>query len=155
MVFILLGRTALPFVPKGLLSAWFTSFIVALIALMSLSLPCRIIIIDKWSRSLSAGHHRNPPRDEITSVRRGRPADAAVHYRSGGCGFFGYYGHFIDLRRLERVRLYASGVAQFRRDRRHLRDRLHVSCAEADHRLFSAELTPPGGNRPEDDEEPK
>ena len=26
----------------------------------------------------------------------------------GGCGFFGYYGHFFDLKHFERVRIYAS-----------------------------------------------
>ena len=26
----------------------------------------------------------------------------------GGCGFFGYYGHFFDLKNFERVRVYAS-----------------------------------------------
>ena len=69
----------------------------------------------------------------------------------GGCGFFGYYGHFIDLRRLERVRLYASEWRNFVEITDIYEDRLYVSCADAD-RLV-AELTPPGGNRPDEDAE--
>lgn len=49
-------------------------------------------------------------RDEIASVRRVDPKRMKWFLPIfGGCGFFGYYGHFIDLRRLDRVRLYASG----------------------------------------------
>ena len=69
----------------------------------------------------------------------------------GGCGFFGYYGHFIDLRRLDRVRLYASEWRNFVEITDIYEDRLYVSCADAD-RLV-AELTPPGGNRPDEDAE--
>jgi len=93
-------------------------------------------------------------RDEIASVRRvdARRMQWFVPI-FGGCGFFGYYGHFIDLRRLERVRLYASEWRNFVEIVDIYEDRLYVSCADAD-RLV-AELTPPGGNRPdeEDDED--
>ena len=70
----------------------------------------------------------------------------------GGCGFFGYYGHFLDLRRFERVKLYASEWKNFVEITDIYEDRLYVSCSDAD-RLVE-ELMPPGGNRPaEDDEE--
>lgn len=72
----------------------------------------------------------------------------------GGCGFFGYYGHFIDLRRFDRVRLYASEWKNFVEITDIYEERLYVSCTEAD--KLVAQLTPPGGNRTEedDDEEP-
>ena len=115
IVFVLLGGLLYHLYEGGYLSAWFTSFIVALVALMSLS-------IMKWFLPIF-----------------------------GGCGFFGYYGHFIDLRRLDRVRLYASEWRNFVEITDIYEDRLYVSCADAD-RLV-AELTPPGGNRPDEDAE--
>ena len=47
VVFILLGGLLYHLYEGGYLSAWFTSFIVALIALMSLSIPRRIVVSDK------------------------------------------------------------------------------------------------------------
>ena len=89
-------------------------------------------------------------RDEIASVRRVEPKRMKWFLPIfGGCGFFGYYGHFIDLRRLDRVRLYASEWRNFVEITDIYEDRLYVSCADAD-RLV-AELPPPGGNRPDED----
>ena len=127
VVFVLLGWLLYHLYEGGYLSAWFTSFIVALIALMSLSIPRRIVVTD-----------------EKVEVR------CLLDF--GGCGFFGYYGHFLDLRRFERVRLYASEWKNFVEITDIYEDRLYVSCSDAD-RLVE-ELMPPGGNRPaEDDEE--
>ena len=92
-------------------------------------------------------------RDEIASVRRVDPRRMKWFFPVfGGCGFFGYYGHFLDLRRFERVKLYASEWKNFVEITDIYEDRLYVSCSDAD-RLVE-ELMPPGGNRPaEDDEE--
>ena len=135
IVFVLLGGLLYHLYEGGYLSAWFTSFIVALVALMSLSIPRKIVVSD-----------------EIASVRRVDPKRMKWFLPIfGGCGFFGYYGHFIDLRRLDRVRLYASEWRNFVEITDIYEDRLYVSCADAD-RLV-AELTPPGGNRPDEDAE--
>ena len=50
VVFVLLGWLLYHLYEGGYLSAWFTSFIVALIALMSLSIPRRIVVTDERSR---------------------------------------------------------------------------------------------------------
>lgn len=47
VVFVLLGWLLYHLYEGGYLSAWFTSFIVALIALMSLSIPRRIVVTDE------------------------------------------------------------------------------------------------------------
>ena len=46
IVFVLLGGLLYHLYEGGYLSAWFTSFIVALIALMSLSIPRRIVVTE-------------------------------------------------------------------------------------------------------------
>ena len=150
-VFALLGWALYHLYEGGYLSAWFTSFIVALIALMALSIPRKIVVSDDRVEVRCLLDITEIRRDEIASVRR-------VENRRmkwflpifGGYGFFGYYGHFIDLRRLDRVRIYASEWRNFVEITDIYDDRLYVSCADAD-RLV-AELTPPGGNRPNDDE---
>lgn len=152
IVFVLLGWLLFHLCEGGYLSAWFTSFILALIALMALSIPRKIVVMDDRVEIRCLLDITEIRRDEIASVRK-------VENRRmkwlipifGGYGFFGYYGHFLDLRRLDRVRIYASEWRNFVEITDIYEDRLYVSCAEAD-RLV-AELTPPGGNRPDEDDE--
>ena len=153
VVFVLLGWLLYHLYEGGYLSAWFTSFIVALIALMSLSIPRRIVVTDEKVEVRCLLDITEIRRDEIASVRRVDPRRMKWFFPVfGGCGFFGYYGHFLDLRRFERVKLYASEWKNFVEITDIYEDRLYVSCSDAD-RLVE-ELMPPGGNRPaEDDEE--
>ena len=138
VVFVLLGWLLYHLYEGGYLSAWFTSFIVALIE--KVEVRCLLDITEIR-------------RDEIASVRRVDPRRMKWFFPVfGGCGFFGYYGHFLDLRRFERVKLYASEWKNFVEITDIYEDRLYVSCSDAG-RLVE-ELMPPGGNRPaEDDEE--
>lgn len=150
VIFILLGGLLYHLYEGGYLSAWFTSFIVALVALMALSIPRRIVVTDDKVEIRCLLDITEIRRDEIASVHR-------VDVRRmkwfiplfGGCGFFGYYGHFIDLRHFERVRLYASEWKNFVEITDIYEDRLYVSCSQADELV--ALLTPPKGNRPDED----
>lgn len=153
VVFVLLGVALYELYEGGYFSAWFTSFIGALIALMALSIPRRIVVTEQTLEVRCLLDITEIHRDEIASVRR---VDARqmkwIIPIFGACGFFGYYGHFFDLRRLDRVRIYASKWSNFVEITDIYEERLYVSCDEAD-RLV-AELTPPGGNRiNEEDEE--
>lgn len=151
VVFVLLGWLLYHLYEGGYLSAWFTSFIVALIALMSLSIPRRIVVTDEKVEVRCLLDITEIRRDEIASVRRVEPRRMKWFVPIfGGFGFFGYYGHFLDLRRFDRVKLYASEWKNFVEITDIYEDRLFVSCTEAD-RLV-AELTPPGGNRPDEEE---
>ncbi len=151
IVFALLGWALYHLYEGGYLSAWFTSFIVALIALMALSIPRKIVVSEDRIEVRCLLDITEIRRDEIASVRRVETRRMKWFIPIfGGYGFFGYYGHFIDLRRLDRVRIYASEWRNFVEITDIYDDRLYVSCADAD-RLV-AELTPPGGNRPDDEE---
>lgn len=153
IVFVLLGILLYRLYEGGYLSAWFTSFIVALVALMSLSIPRRIVVSDEKVEVRCLLDLTEIPRSEIASVRRVDTSRMKWFLPIfGGCGFFGYYGHFLDLRRFERVRLYASEWRNFVEIVDIYEERLYVSCVDAD-RLV-AELMPPGGNRlPDEDED--
>lgn len=146
VIFVVLGLLLYRLYEGGYLSAWFTSFIVALVALMSLSIPRRIVVTDEKIEVRCLLDITEIRRAEIASVRRVDVARMKWFLPVfGGCGFFGYYGHFIDLRRFERVRLYASEWKNFVEIVDIYEERLYVSCKDAD-RLV-AQLTPPGGNR--------
>ncbi len=142
VVFVLLGWLLYHLYEGGYLSAWFTSFIVALIALMSLSIPRRIVVTDEKVEVRCLLDITEIRRDEIASVRRVDPRRMKWFFPVfGGCGFFGYYGHFLDLRRFERVKLYASEWKNFVEITDIYEDRLYVSCSDAG-RLVE-ELMPP------------
>lgn len=151
-LFGLLGWWLYHLYEGGYLSAWFTSFIGAIIALMALSIPRKIVVTEDRVEIRCLLDITEVRRDEIASVRRVEPRRMKWFIPIfGGYGFFGYYGHFLDLRRFDRVRLYASEWKNFIEITDIYEERLYVSCTDAD-RLV-AELTPPGGNRPDEEEE--
>ena len=132
-VLVLLGLALYLLYEGGYLSAWFTSFIVALVALMALSIPRSIVLTpDKVSIRclLDITEIRTA---DIASVRRVEPARMRwLLPLFGAFGFFGYYGHFLDLRRLERIRIYASEWRNFVEIVDIYEERYYVSCREAD-----------------------
>lgn len=129
----------------GYFSAWFTSFIVALIALMALSIPRKIVVSDDSVEIRCLLDVTEIRREEIKAVRTVEPRQMKwVVPIFGGCGFFGYYGHYFDLRRFERVRLYASVWRNFVEIEDIYDERVIVSCPDPE-RLI-AELSPAAGN---------
>ncbi len=133
LALILLGSALYLLYEGGYLSAWFTSFIVALIALMSLSIPRRIVLShDKISIRclLDITEIRTA---DIACVRQVDPSEMRwLLPLFGACGFFGYYGHFLDLRRFERIRIYASEWRNFVEITDVYEERYYVSCRRAD-----------------------
>ena len=141
VVFVVLGGGLYYLYEGGYLSAWFTSFIVALAALMALSIPRKIVVTDRAVEIRCLLDITEIRRDEIKSVRRVDTSELKWTVPLfGGCGFFGYYGHFFDLRSFEHVRLYASEWNRFVEIVDIYEERLYVSCQEAE-RLVQ-ELTP-------------
>ena len=134
----------------GYLSAWFTTFIAALIALMALSIPRKIVVSAETVEVRCLLDVTEIRRDEIKRVRRIDPQQMKwVVPIFGGCGFFGYYGHYFDLRRFERFLLYASEWRNFVEIEDIYDERVIVSCPDPD-RLV-AELTPAGTAEPADE----
>ena len=151
IVFGVLGVLLYRLYEGGYLSAWFTSFVVALIALMALSIPRRIVVGAEKVEVRCLLDITEIRRSEIASVRRvGRKEMKWVVPLFGACGFFGYYGHFLDLKRPERIRIYASQWRDFVEIVDIYDERLNVSCSDPD-RLV-AELMPAGGNRSEEED---
>lgn len=133
IVFVLLGGLLYHLYEGGYLSAWFTSFIVALIALMGLSIPRRIVLSPEKVSIRCLLDITEIRTADIASVRRVEKSEMrGLLPLFGACGFFGYYGHFLDLRRFERIRIYASEWRNFVEIADVYEERYYVSCREAD-----------------------
>ena len=81
---------------------------------MALSIPRKIVVTEDRVEIRCLLDITEVRRDEIASVRRVEPRRMKWFIPIfGGYGFFGYYGHFLDLRRFDRVRLYAPERTNF------------------------------------------
>ena len=79
----------------GYLSAWFSSCIVALLLLMSLSIPRKICLNRERLRIDCLMDITELPLNEIASVRKVERSEMkGIIPLLGGFGFFGYYGHY-------------------------------------------------------------
>lgn len=147
VVYSLMGIGLYYLYEGGYFSAWFTSFIAAAIALMALSIPRKIVVTEENLEIHCLLDRTELPRAEIKAVRK---TDARrmkwMIPLFGGCGFFGYYGYYFDLRRFERVRIYASAWRNFVEIEDIYDDLLFVSSPDPD-RLV-AELTPQRDGNP-------
>ena len=142
VVFALMGVALYFLYEGGYFSAWFTSFIVALIALMALSIPRRIVVSEESVEIRCLLDITEIKREEIKSVHRFETQRMKwIIPICGGCGFFGYYGHYFDLRRFERVLLYASEWGNFVEIENIYEERIIVSCPTPD-RLIEQLTTP-------------
>lgn len=113
-VYALLAWGAYRLYEGGYFSAWFTTIVAALVALMSLSIP-RNIRVDEQNLSIRCLLDLTEiPLAEIVSVRRVEPREMDWMFPIFGVrGFFGYYGHFLDLKLLAHVRIYATEWRDF------------------------------------------
>lgn len=117
----------------GYLSAWFTSCLGALLLLMALSIPRRIRLDDRMLRVECLLDLTEVPLDEIAAVRAvPREEMRGIIPLFGGLGFFGYYGHYLDVIQVERVTLYASEWDNFVEITNIYEERLYLSCSERD-----------------------
>ena len=114
VVFIILGISLYFLYDGGYFSAWFCSFIVALIALMSLSIPRKIEVSDQSIQIRCLLDVTEINIEDITSIKAiGRGVLQFTVPLFAGYGFFGYYGHFLNLMSFERVTIYASKWQDF------------------------------------------
>lgn len=117
----------------GYFSAWFSTSIGALLILMALSIPRRLTLTDEQLVVECLLDVTELPREEIASVRRVEEEEMrGILPLFGGCGFFGYYGHFLDLKHFERLTIYASEWRNMVEITTIYEEKLWLSCSEAD-----------------------
>lgn len=117
----------------GYLSAWFSSVIIAIVALMTLSIPRRIVVLDHTIEIQCISDITEINLREIASVRRAdRRRMRWIVPLFGGIGFFGYYGKYFDLKEFDVVTIYASEWRNFVEITDIYDSRTYVSCRETD-----------------------
>ena len=115
----------------GYVSAWFGSFIVALIALMLMSVPRKIVITEHTMQIRCLLDITEINRSEISSVRAVSRKDMRWKFPIfGSVGFFGYFGKFIDFKRFRLVEIYATEWGNFVEIKTIYEDTYYVSCHE-------------------------
>ncbi len=93
----------------GYFSAWFISVVVALLALVTLSIPRKIILDSEKLSIICILEITEISTSEIISVRAiPKEESSLIIPLIGSFGVFGYFGYYLDLITFERVRLYAT-----------------------------------------------
>ena len=117
----------------GAFSAWFLSAVLAVLALMVLSIPQRIVLLDDTLEIQCISDITEINIREIASVRKVEKRDMRwIILLFGASGFFGYYGKFFDLKEFDVVTIYASEWNNFVEITDIYDTRTYISCREAD-----------------------
>lgn len=117
----------------GFFSAWFVSFVMAVAALMILSIPRRIVLLENKLEIQCVFDITEMDMLEIARIRK--VSNRRLKWTMllfGSSGFCGYYGKFFDLKEFEVVTIYASEWDNFVEITDIYDSRIYVSCREAD-----------------------
>ncbi len=98
----------------GYISAWFISLILAVLALMVLSIPRRVVVDEEGIEIQCIAEDTTLAYEDIATIRKveKREMNACIPI-FGAVGFFGHYGRFLNLRTMEFVHIYASRWGKF------------------------------------------
>lgn len=115
----------------GFLSAWFTSLVLAIAALMILSVPRKVVVLDT---TLEIQCISDISEIELTDIASVRSVEKSEMRRMipifAASGFFGYYGKYFDLRTPDMVDIYASEWDNFIEITDIYDSRTYISCRE-------------------------
>ena len=117
----------------GFFSAWFVSFVMAIFALMILSIPRRIILLDNKLEIQCVFDITEIDIQEISRIRK--VSNRRLRWTMllfGSSGFCGYYGKFFDLKEFEVITIYSSEWNNFVEITDIYDSRIYVSCRDAD-----------------------
>ena len=124
----------------GYISAWFLSMIIALLALMALSTPRRIVVDEEGIEVQCIAKDITLEYDEIVAVQR---VDNLKMSRCipllGALGFLGHYGRFFNLQTTEFVYIYASEWGSFVEITDADDNRYYIACDNSDELLSDIE----------------
>ena len=116
----------------GYITAWFVSLLVAVMALMMLSIPRKTVLTDDSVEIFCISDHTDIPYCEIVSVRELANRETRWLFPIfAAFGFFGYYGHYLNLRRMEAVKIYATRWRGLVEIVDIYDDKYYISCSDA------------------------
>lgn len=117
----------------GYISAWFISLILAVLALMVLSIPRRVVVDEEGIEIQCIAEDTTLAYEDIASIRKVEKRDMnACLPIFGAVGFFGHYGRYLNLRTMEFVHIYASRWGKFVEITDIDGNKYYISCEERD-----------------------
>ena len=135
----------------GFLSAWFTSLVLAITALMILSVPRKVVVLDNTLEIQCISDISEIEIAEIASVKVVSKRDMRwIIPLFAATGFFGYYGCYLNLRGMDFVKIYASKWSGFVEITDIYEDKYYISCD--DEREMVERVLERVSLRPEDNE---
>ena len=121
------------FYEGGYISAWFISLIVAVLALMVLSIPRRVVVDDEGIEIQCVAEDTTLAFEDIARIRKVRKQEMrSCLLIFGAFGFFGHYGRFLNLRTMEFIHIYASRWGKFIEITDIDGNKYYISCEERD-----------------------
>ncbi|MBR2326377.1 MAG: hypothetical protein IKA49_03345 [Alistipes sp.] len=98
----------------GYISAWFISLILAVLALMILSIPRCVVVDEEGIEIQCIAEDTTLAYEDIAHIRKveKREMNACLPI-FGALGFFGHYGRFLNLNTMEFIHIYASRWGKF------------------------------------------
>ena len=117
----------------GYVTAWFVSLICAVIALMVLSIPRRVVLTESSVEIFCISDYTDIPYGEVVSVRSVGAAETRWFIPLFATfGFFGYYGYYLNLRKMEVVTVYSSCWKGMVEITDIYDDKYYISCEQAE-----------------------
>jgi hypothetical protein len=106
---------------------------VAIIALATLSIPQRLRLSDEGVEICCISDYTHIAHEEIASVRVVSPKEMKYFVPIfASVGFFGYFGLYLNLRKLDFVKMYASKWSDFIEITDIYDDKYYISCDKCD-----------------------
>ena len=117
----------------GYISAWFISLILAVLALMILSIPRRVVVDEEGMEIQCIAEDTTLLHNDIAHIRKveKREMNACVPI-FGAVGFFGHYGRFLNLKTMEFIHIYASRWGKFVEITDKDGNKYYISCEQRD-----------------------
>ena len=133
LLFAALGVSLAFIYEGGYISAWFIMLMAAVIALMALSIPRRVVIDEEDIEIQCIAEDTTLAYEDIATIRNveKREMNACLPI-FGAVGFFGHYGRFLNLRTMEFVHIYASRWGKFVEITDIDGGKYYISCEERD-----------------------
>lgn len=129
VVFAVLTVVLLHVYDGGYILAWFISIMVAVIGLMILSIPRKIVLNDEGLEIRCISDFTEIPYTDIVSAKIASEKEMRCFLPLfASIGFFGYYGYFLNLRKMDLVKMYASSWSDFVEITDIYEDKYYVSC---------------------------
>ena len=117
----------------GYIAAWFISLILAVLALMILSIPRRVVVDNEGIEIQCIAEDTTLAYEDIAHIRKiAKREMSGCLPIFGAMGFFGHYGRFLNLRTMEFIHIYASRWGKFVEITDIDGNKYYISCEERD-----------------------